>query len=107
KVPEGSLRLPRFFERVMALAEVVEVDYFLPGCPPESQQVWNVMEALVKGSPLPPKGSVIGAGTSAVCEECTRIKNDKTVKGFHRTFEINPDPSACLLEQGIVCLGIA
>lgn len=34
ELPEGSLHLPRFFDSVKALAEVVEVDYFLPGCPP-------------------------------------------------------------------------
>jgi len=107
KVPEGTLRLPRFFERVKALADVVEVDYFLPGCPPESEQIWKVIEAVVKGCPLPPKGSVIGAGVSTVCDECARTKNDKKVKAFHRTFEVIPDLNTCLLEQGIVCMGIA
>jgi F420-non-reducing hydrogenase small subunit len=101
------LRLPRFFERVKALAEVVEVDYFMPGCPPESHQVWNVIEAVVKGHSLPPKGSVIGAGTSTVCDECARNKNEKSVKQFHRTFEVIPHPTVCLLEQGIICMGIA
>jgi len=106
-VPEGTLRLPRFNEKVKTLAEVVEVDYFMPGCPPESQQIWKVIESIVNGCPLPPKGSVIGAGTSTVCEECAREKHDKTVKTFHRTFEMQPDPKTCLLEQGIICMGIA
>lgn len=86
---------------------MVEVDYFMPGCPPESQQIWKVIEAMVKGCPLPPKGSVIGAGTSTVCDECARAKHDKAVKALHRTFQIEPDPTTCLLEQGIICMGSA
>lgn len=107
EVPEGTLRLPAFFDKVKALAEVVEVDYFLPGCPPEPHQIWQVIEAVCTGCPLPPKGSVIGAGTSTVCDECKRTKTDKAVKEFHRTYEITPDADTCLLEQGIVCMGIA
>ncbi len=107
QVPEGTLRLPAFFEKVETLANVEAVDYFMPGCPPEPHQVWNVIEAIAKGCPLPPKGSVIGAGTSSVCDECTRIKGNKTIEEFHRVFEIDPDSETCLLEQGIVCMGIA
>jgi len=107
KVPEGTLHLPAFFERVKALEEVAAVDYFMPGCPPESNQIWKVIEAVINGCPLPAKGSVIGAGTSSVCDECSRIKGDKTIKKFRRTYEIIPDPQTCLLEQGIVCMGIA
>ena len=106
-VPEGTLQLPRFYEKVKALADVVAVDYFMPGCPPEPRQIWNFLEVLMKGCPLPAKGSVIGSGNSTVCDECTRVKNDKAIPSFHRTFEIVPDPKTCLLEQGILCMGIA
>ena len=107
EVPEGTLHLPAFFEKVKALAQVVEVDYFMPGCPPESTQIWNVIELIISGRPLPPKGSVIGAGTSSVCDECSRTKDEKRIKQLHRTFEFEPDLDKCLLEQGIVCLGVA
>jgi len=107
QVPEGTLHLPVFFEKVKTLADVVSVDYFMPGCPPEPHQIWNVIEALASGRPLPPKGSVIGAGTSSVCNECSRVRSNKKIKKFYRTFEMEPDPVQCLLEQGIVCMGIA
>jgi F420-non-reducing hydrogenase small subunit len=106
-VPEGGLELPAFYKQVKTLNDVVEVDYFLPGCPPESQQIWNVIEALIHGKPLPARHSVIGAGQSTVCRECLRKKEDKTVAQFRRTYEIKPDRETCLFEQGIVCLGIA
>ncbi|MGA7832872.1 MAG: hypothetical protein WCA21_18090 [Terracidiphilus sp.] len=107
KVPEGELELPEFYERVKHLAQIVDVDYYIPGCPPEPHQIWNVVEALVQGAQLPPKGSTLGAGRSTVCDECAHRKENKTIKKFYRTYEIVPDRERCLLEQGIVCMGIA
>jgi len=104
---EGELELPEFLETVQSLAQVVPVDYSIPGCPPEPHQIWNVVEAVIRGATLPPRGSVLGAGVSSVCGECGREKSDKRIPGFHRTFEIRPDPRTCLLEQGLVCMGIA
>ncbi|MEW6364846.1 MAG: NADH:ubiquinone oxidoreductase [Acidobacteriota bacterium] len=106
-VAEGELRLPEFFDRVQTLEQVTDVDYFIPGCPPEPRQLSNVVDLLLRGAPLPPKGSVLGAGRSTVCDECTRKKQDKIIGGFHRTFELIPDPDQCLLEQGLICMGIA
>lgn len=107
RVPEGTLHLPEFFDTVKTLAQTVEVDYFIPGCPPESQQIWNVVELVINGGPLPPKGSVIGAGRSTVCDECQRKKDDKKLSRFYRTWEIIPDQEKCLLEQGLICMGVA
>lgn len=106
-VPEGELELPRFFDAVKTLAQVVEVDYFIPGCPPEPHQIWKVVQAIIQGEPLPPRGAVLGGGISSVCGECTRTKSNKKIARFYRTYQIVPDPRQCLLEQGIVCMGIA
>jgi len=107
KVPEGELELPEFYEYVKPLKDVIEVDYFIPGCPPEPIQIWNVIEFVLSGEPLPPKGTVLGAGKTSVCEECTKTKEEKKISKFYRSFEIIPDTETCLLEQGIVCMGIA
>ncbi len=110
-MPEGELTLPEFYHTVKALDQVVDVDYYLPGCPPEPPQIWAVLQvvvgALTEGKPLPPAGSILGAGTVAVCEECGRTKNEKKIERFYRPYEIDPDPDQCLLEQGILCMGIA
>lgn len=106
-MPEGKLYLPAFYDKVKTLAQVTDVDYFIPGCPPEPHQIWNVVQAVLSGNPLPPKGSVIGAGRSSVCDECERKKEDKKITKFYRTYEIIPDRKQCLLEQGIICMGIA
>ena len=64
------------------------------------------LEALIEGK-LPPPGTVITHSAKAVCDECPRKRDVKKVKKFYRTFEIIPDPETCLLEQGILCAGIA
>lgn len=109
--PEGTLTIPEFYSVLRPLNQVVDVDYYLPGCPPESHQVAAVIDLLievVKGkAELPPKGSIIGAGNSTVCDDCPRTRNEKMIKKFVRIQHIQPDPNLCLLEQGIVCNGPA
>jgi F420-non-reducing hydrogenase small subunit len=105
-VAEGELRLPRFFDRVRTLSQTVDVDYLIPGCPPESGQLWEAVSALVSGTP-PEKGAVLGAGTSTVCDQCRRTRRDKRIERLRRTFEVVPDADTCLLEQGLLCMGVA
>ncbi|MFZ5831133.1 MAG: oxidoreductase [Planctomycetota bacterium] len=105
KVPEGILHLPVFYDTLKTLDQTVEVDYYLPGCPPEAENIWAAIVAILEGK-LPPKGSVIGKNTT-VCDECKRTRSEKKIKKFHRTWEIIPDETTCLLEQGLLCCGIA
>jgi F420-non-reducing hydrogenase small subunit len=105
EVDEGILHLPVFYNTVKTLAQTVDVDYFLPGCPPEPERIWEAVQAIVSGN-LPAPGSVIGP-TTTVCDSCTRTRTEKKITEFKRTWEVIPDPDVCLLEQGIVCCGIA
>ncbi len=111
QLPEGEIDIPVFYNTVKSLDQVVDVDYYVPGCPPESHQVWAVLQvvvdALLNGADLPARGSVVGAGTVAVCEECPLEKNVKNITRFYRPYEITPEPGVCLLEQGILCMGPA
>jgi F420-non-reducing hydrogenase small subunit len=106
EMPEGEIRLPKFYNTVKTLGQVVDVDYFLPGCPPQPPQVWAVIEAILAGN-LPPKGSVVGATEKTVCDECKHVREEKRIKQFHRIVEIIPDPTKCLFDQGIICAGPA
>jgi len=111
EVPEGELTLPEFYHTVNSLDQVVDVDYYLPGCPPEPPQIWAVLQVVVagllEGAPLPPKGSIVGASNVALCEECPLEKQEKVITRFYRPYEITPEPGVCLLEQGLVCMGPA
>jgi len=106
KVKEGELCLPELYERVKTLAQTVDVDYFVPGCPPVADQTWAALEAIVTGK-LPPKGSIVGAGNKTVCDECERKREEKKIKKFYRPWEIIADDEKCFLEQGIICAGPA
>jgi len=105
EMPEGTLYLPVFYDTLKTLDQTVKVDYYLPGCPPEADKIWAAVTAILEGK-LPEPGSVIGANTT-VCDECKRTRTEKTIKKFYRTWEIIPDPDTCLLEQGLLCCGIA
>ena len=107
-VPEGILEIPTFFNDVRPLDRVVQVDYYLPGCPPQTERLVEVFMAVVTGAELPPPGSVVGAGKKAQCDECSRRNSDnKTIRKFYRPWEINDDGLTCFLEQGVLCMGPA
>jgi len=109
--PEGEIHIPTLYPIVRTLDQVVDVDYYIPGCPPESHQIAAVIDLVVKvlhgEAQLPPPGSVIGAGNSTVCDECARKRDVKTIKEFKRIQHVALDPEICILEQGVLCSGPA
>lgn len=108
QTPAGELELPEFYEDVRRLSDVVEVDYLIPGCPPQTERFVEVLTALVEGAELPSLGSVVGATDKALCETCPRERSDdRRLKRFYRPWEVEDDGRTCLLEQGIVCMGPA
>lgn len=111
QVSEGTITIPKFWNTVRSLDQVVEVDYYIPGCPPQSDQIVNavmaVIDILQNNKPLPPKGTVLGATDKSCCDECPRERNIKKIKSFSRPFAKVTDPNLCLMEQGIICLGPA
>lgn len=106
QVPEGELTLPVFYDTVKTLRQTVDVDYVIPGCPPEEKTTWLALEALIEGN-LPPKGTVISHSAKSVCDDCSRKRDVKKINKIYRNYEIIPDPEICLLEQGLLCVGIA
>ena len=103
-----SVSLPALFETVRTLDQVVDVDYYLPGCPPTPKILWNAVNTLLSGK-LPPKGAVL-APDRALCEECPRkdTRPEKlTLKEFKRPQQVLIDEEKCMLAQGVVCLGPA
>ena len=106
-----ELTLPEFYDHVLALDDVVDVDYFVPACPPTpdmNMQILGVVKAFVtEGKPLPPKGTVI-ASEKTLCDECKRERGEKvSVDRLYRVHEKEFDPEKCFLDQGILCLGPA
>ncbi len=105
KVAEGELELPEFYDTVDTLPQIVDIDYFVPGCPPVRETNDTIVNVLASGE-LPAKGTVL-ASDKALCEECPRKKEEKKITEIHRPYEIITDPEKCLLEQGLICMGPA
>jgi F420-non-reducing hydrogenase small subunit len=108
KLNGESLTLPGFYDTVRKLDDVIDVDYYVPGCPPTPKLLAAAVQALLGGD-LPAKGAVL-APDHALCEDCPR-KDTKPAKlalaEYHRPHEVIVDPEKCLLAQGVVCLGPA
>ncbi len=112
EAPEGTVRIPVMAPVLRTLDMVVDVDYIIPGCPPESHQIAAVIDvvlAALRGEmELPPPGAILGAGQKAVCDECERTRGIKKIKRFTRIQHMAAvDPTLCLIEQGILCNGPA
>ena len=44
--------LPMITDRVYPCHEVVKIDYYLPGCPPRAELIWEAVAALVTGNEM-------------------------------------------------------
>jgi F420-non-reducing hydrogenase small subunit len=108
EVPEGVIEIPELYEQVKTLAQTVDVDYFMPGCPPVVEQIWAVLQVLLAGQ-LPEKGAVIGADVKTNCDVCPREKggSSQRVTEWKRPHEVELDPDKCFLTQGVICCGPA
>lgn len=108
RVNGHALELPAFRHVVRALDQVVEVDYYIPGCPPTPKITAAAIAALLSGR-LPPKGTVL-APDVALCSECSRRATkplDLSFTAFKRPHLTALDPEKCFLAQGVVCMGPA
>ena len=44
--------LPMLLNKVYPCHEIVKIDYYLPGCPPHADLIWNALVALITGDEL-------------------------------------------------------
>ncbi len=44
--------LPMLLDKVYPCHEIVKIDYYLPGCPPRADLIWDALVALITGDPL-------------------------------------------------------
>ena len=84
--------LPEFQPRLRILEDVIDVDYFIPGCPPTPNIIRSALAALLGGE-LPERGTVL-APDQALCEECPRRESKPeqlSVESFKRHHRIVAD----------------
>jgi F420-non-reducing hydrogenase small subunit len=87
--------LPRLLPKSQPVDAFVEIDLYLPGCPPTPELF---MAALISEKEFSP--------SRTVCQECGR-KKLKDMKPEHLTgFQKGEvDPHICLINQGYLCVG--
>lgn len=104
----NELTLPRFYDTVLSLDQVIDVDYYLPGCAPSRDLILSAVEAILEGK-LPSKGSVLSPNKS-LCDDCDRNETkpeNLAITEIKRPWEVLADPEKCFLAQGIICMGPA
>jgi len=56
--PSGAIpndtEIPLLLNRLYTCHEVVKIDYFIPGCPPSADTIWDTLVALLSGKPMVP-----------------------------------------------------
>jgi len=52
KIIPNDKEIPMILDKVYPAHEVVKMDYFLPGCPPRADLIWNALVALVTGNEM-------------------------------------------------------
>ena len=85
-------------QHVVPLDEVIDVDMYLPGCPPHAAFIFDALLALAEGRP--PK-----ARDESVCGNCRREMVKTDVVQLKRHHEGIPEAKTCFLSQGYLCLG--
>jgi len=127
---DPTLELPALEPQIASLTQVVAVDYVVPGCPPTQNLVWSALQAVLgeagsqahlsyaagrlpkkvaqaMASGVPPPRGTVFAGEKAVCASCSRVKEQKRFESVKRPYQAYESTGRCLLEQGLVCSGIA
>ncbi|MFC1562552.1 F420-nonreducing hydrogenase [candidate division KSB1 bacterium] len=107
KIPAGP-EIPPLKEYVKSINQVVDVDYYIPGCPPLPSAIKDALTAIVNGKKPEVK-------TRNLCEECDRKKEKMLIasRDFVTDTVLSPheleniDSEICFLEQGVLCMGPA
>lgn len=91
----GAVRLE---EGVVPVDEVVDIDFYLPGCPPHPYYIATCL-ATVLGTPSPPLAG------KTVCADCERKMTKRAGVRLKKGAVTADDKSLCFLSQGVICLG--
>jgi len=95
-----SEEVPPIEQVIKPLKEWVEIDYKIPGCPPQPKMIKEIFQMLLNRKP-------VTLSKKTVCDECDLKREEKKIKRILRWGEGEPDGSRCLLEQGYFCAGPA
>jgi F420-non-reducing hydrogenase small subunit len=105
---KGKLKLPEIYDSVKTLNQVIDVDYYVPGCAPPAELIMDAITAILEGK-LPAKGAVL-APEKPLCDTCPRrdSKPEKIkIKEIKRISLTEIPEEKCFLAEGVICSGPA
>ncbi len=83
---------------VVPIDEVIDVDLYLPGCPPHAHFIFESLSTLIENRE-------IKTGQETVCAGCSRVMTKTDTATIKGSLEGIPDDDICFLSQGYICLG--
>ena len=93
-----SSKLPELKDLMYPICNFVDVDYYIPGCPPMPFLIVHTIKSIISGKePL--------RHESVVCTECHRKIIPAKLNRLYGIYEKEVDPEICLVSQGFICLG--
>jgi F420-non-reducing hydrogenase small subunit len=92
------VEVPLLLEGNLPLDAEIEVDFYLPGCPPHSAFIFEGLMALLRGREP-------GIRRHNVCFGCPRRMVKTDVQELRRAHDGGFDPEICFLSQGCLCFG--
>jgi len=90
--------VPQLLEGNRPLDSEIEVDLYVPGCPPHPAFIFEGLLATLRGRPAKIE-------RRNVCFSCTRTMVKTEVSALRRAHEGEFDAAVCFLSQGCLCFG--
>jgi len=94
----ATSKLPELEDLMYPICNFVDVDYYIPGCPPMPFLIVHTLKSILSGKQPVRHQSV-------VCTECNRKIIAAKLDRLYGTYEKQADPELCLVSQGFICLG--
>jgi F420-non-reducing hydrogenase small subunit len=94
-MPEGA---PVLEQSVTPIDEVVDIDFYIPGCPPHPFFIALAVKTLLGAS-------VPVMSTKTVCSACQRKMEKREGVKLQKGMSSGTEEDVCLLSQGVICLG--
>ena len=98
-VPNENLS-PLLASGVRPVDSVIEIDRYLPGCPPHPSFIFEALISILENREP-------DFGSHNVCFKCNRKMKKTDVTTLRRYHDGPVDPELCFLSQGIICSGSA
>jgi F420-non-reducing hydrogenase small subunit len=93
-----TTKLPELEDLMYPICNFVDVDYYIPGCPPMPFLIVHTLKSIVSGKQPERHQSV-------VCTECHRKIVAAKLDRLYGIYEKPADHVLCMVSQGFVCLG--